>query len=246
MIPKTIHYCWLSDDPYPELIKKCIDSWMVYLTDYQFVLWDRQRSETINCEWVRQTIAKKKYAFAADYIRIYALSNYGGIYLDADVELLGSLDSFLKHNFFIGFEYNNDLEPAIFGTVAGHSWLTCLLNYYQNRSFIKKDGTIDTKPLPTIFNETALQYGFKANGKMQYINNKDIVVFPCEFFSPKNIYFKKVKTTSNTVSVHHFDGSWLIKNKKHMIKHIFHQLLYIIGGKTFHYRFTQIIRKIIQ
>ena len=193
---------------------------------------------------LKQTIAEKKYAFATDYIRIYALCHYGGVYLDADVELVATLNPFLRHSFFIGFEYSNDLEPAIFGAVPQHPWLIYLLNYYQNRSFIKNDGTLDTKPLPVIFNETALQYGLKSNGKMQYINNENIAIYPCEFFSPKNIYFKQVKITKNTIAVHHFDGSWVHKNGKYLLKQFFHQLLYRLGGKKLHFNFTQIIRKI--
>ena len=88
MIPKIIHYCWLSGDPYPELISKCIQSWKVYLPDYQFVLWDREKADAIDSKWLKEAIESKKYAFAADFIRIYALLKNGGIYLDADVEVV--------------------------------------------------------------------------------------------------------------------------------------------------------------
>lgn len=27
MIPKIIHYCWLSDDAMPDLVLRCINSW---------------------------------------------------------------------------------------------------------------------------------------------------------------------------------------------------------------------------
>ncbi len=245
MIPKTIHYCWLGSDPYPELIRNCIQSWKRYLPDYQFVLWDRMKVETIESEWLKQTIALRKYAFAADFIRIYAVSHYGGVYLDSDVELVASLNPFLNHDFFIGVEYNNDLEPAVFGAISGHLWLTDLLAYYQNRSFIKNDGTLDLKPLPTIFNETAaVRYRLKSNGKMRFINNEGLAIYPCEYFSPKNIYFKKIQKTGHTVAIHHFNGSWYKKTGKTIIKQIFHQLLYKLCGKLFHNQIIQVIRRI--
>lgn len=247
MIPKTIHYCWLSGDPYPELIQKCVDSWQTFLPNYQFVLWNQAKADLIESEWLRQTIASKKYAFAADFIRIYALSNFGGIYLDTDVELVAPLDQFLKHDFFIGLEYNNDLEPAVFGSIPNHPLLTELLSYYRDRSFNKSDGTQDTRPLPTIFNETAVRrYKFKTNGRMQYFNNEGIAIYPCEYFSPKNIYFKQIISSANTVAIHHFNGSWFQRNRKFLLKQFFHQTLYKIGGKSFHNQIIHTIRKISQ
>ena len=31
MIPKVIHYCWLSGDPIPEKLQRCLDSWKKFL-----------------------------------------------------------------------------------------------------------------------------------------------------------------------------------------------------------------------
>ena len=95
MIPKIIHYCWLSDDKFPTQIQKCIDTWKVILPDYEFKLWD---TTTLNLEdyiWIKQAFETKKYAFAADYIRLYAVYHYGGIYLDTDVEVLKSFNNLL-------------------------------------------------------------------------------------------------------------------------------------------------------
>ena len=43
MIPKIIHYCWLSNDPIPAKLKKCMDSWKKQLPDYEFMLWNFDR-----------------------------------------------------------------------------------------------------------------------------------------------------------------------------------------------------------
>ena len=88
MIPKVIHYCWLSDDPMPEESIRYIESWKKILTDYEFVLWDKNRFDIESVLWVKEAYYQKKYAFAADYIRLYAVYNYGGIYLDTDVEVV--------------------------------------------------------------------------------------------------------------------------------------------------------------
>lgn len=268
MIPKKIHYCWISGDPYPEQIRNCVQSWKKYLPDYEFILWDANRVKkefqsfrvsdktdenynklyegvTDGNLWLKQTITLKKYAFAADFIRIYSLLKYGGVYLDADVELVNSLDPFLSHDFFIGVEYNNDLEPAVFGAVPGHPWLKDLLKYYNGRSFIKEDGLLDIRTLPNIFNETAyLRYGFRSNGEMQYIQDEGVVIYSNDYFSPKNIHSKKIKRTINTVAIHHFESTWFQKDMKYILKQIFHQILFGLGGKSFHNQFIQFIRRV--
>ena len=53
MIPKIIHLCWLSGDPFPEDIQRCIDSWKAILPEYEVWLWgklpvDRKCYEGLN------------------------------------------------------------------------------------------------------------------------------------------------------------------------------------------------------
>src|SRR5690606_40794226 len=101
MIPKKIHFCWLSGDEYPDLIKKCVNTWKEKLPDYEFILWDTNRFDLDSNIWVKQAFETKKYAFAADYIRLYAVYNYGGIYLDTDVEVIKSFEDLLDLPYFI-------------------------------------------------------------------------------------------------------------------------------------------------
>ena len=84
MIPKIIHYTWFSGDEYPEKIKKCIDSWHRFMPDYEFRLWDMKSIENIDSPFLKEAIKMKKWAYAADMVRCYAVYNFGGIYLDTD------------------------------------------------------------------------------------------------------------------------------------------------------------------
>lgn len=244
MIPKTIHYCWISGEPYPPKIDNCIKSWKRNLSNYEFVRWDKQRIAGLKNVWLKQALENKKYAFAADFIRIYALCNFGGIYLDADVEVVSSLDPFLKHKMFIGLDYNNYFEPAIFGSTVDHPFLQNLLGYYENRPFIKADGKFDMRPLPVIFGELAhRKYHFKESNKFQYLADDEVAIYPFDFFSPKSEHFDRIKTTGNTVSIHHFEGSWVDKNTRYKIKKAIHQLL-LSGGRNFHNKVVKLIRGI--
>lgn len=224
-------------------MQHCRTSWKQWLPEYEWILWDKQKIEGIENTWLKQTVETGHYAFATDFIRIYALHTFGGIYLDADAEVIGSFDPFLQHRFFIGFEFNGDLEPAVFGSVPGHPLLKELLDYYQHKNFVKANRAYDLRPLPFIFNEKAAIFGFKQDGLRQTLK-EDIQVYPCEYFSPKNLYFKKFKTSPETVTIHYLESSWVDKGWKHRCKIIFHQLLYTIGGKRLHAEAIMLIRRL--
>ena len=131
MIPKIIHLCWLSGDPYPPKIAKCLETWKKHLSDYEVILWDTNRFDLNSSIWVRQAFEKKKYAFAADYIRFYALYHFGGIYLDSDVEVLRSFNDLLDLPYFMGVEKAQTPEAAIIGAEKGCDWIKMCLDYYQ-------------------------------------------------------------------------------------------------------------------
>ena len=104
MIPKIIHYSWISGDPYPEKIQRCIDSWKEKLPDYQFINWNRDTFDFNSCRWLKEAYEDQNYAYCSDYLRIYAVYNYGGIWLDTDVEVLRSFNDLLDLPYFFGVE----------------------------------------------------------------------------------------------------------------------------------------------
>lgn len=216
MIPKIIHYCWLSGDAYPEDIVLCIKSWKEKLPDYEIVLWDTNRFDINQSVWVKEAYENKKYAFAADYIRIYALYNYGGIYLDSDVEVLKSFDNLLHLPYFIGKENTpSGIEAATMGFEKGNPLLKLMLDYYESRHFEIGIGKFATKPLPFIIREcidTNFKYISIKNVNEFDISKKHISVLPVDYFSPKSWNTGEIHTTENTYSIHHFSGSW-VKHK---------------------------------
>ena len=92
MIPKKIHYCWFSGEDFPEEIRKCMESWARMLPDYELVLWDAEKAYSTGIPWVRDALEQRRWAFASDAVRLYALYSQGGIYLDTDVDALKLLN----------------------------------------------------------------------------------------------------------------------------------------------------------
>lgn len=213
MIPKIIHYCWLSGDPIPVPLQKYMKSWKTYLPEYEFWLWNFDRFDINSSVWVQEAFQAKKYAFAADYIRCYALYNYGGIYLDMDVEVLKPFDDLLDLPYFIGMEDSAAaIEAAIMGAQKGHPLFQKTMEYYTNRHFVKSDGNYDTRPLPQIMRQIIdenFQYT-KILSMSDFARGsyRNICLFPQDYFSPKSYKTKKIHLTENTYTIHHFVAGW--------------------------------------
>ena len=221
MIPKIIHLCWLSGDPYPRKIQKCLDSWDKYLKDYEIVLWDTNRFDLKSSIWVKQAFENRKYAFAADYIRFYALFHFGGIYLDSDVEVLKDFDDLLDLPYFIGAEKAQTPEAAVIGAEKGCDWIKQCLDYYNNRSFINENGEFDIRKLPEIMVEQIKQ--LKPIRVLSLQESKDIrkmdmqrevLEFNDAFFSPKVFDSREVEITPYTYVIHHYQNSWFSPKAK--------------------------------
>lgn len=213
MIPKIIHYCWLSGDSIPHKLQKCMDSWKKYLPDYKFMLWDLNRFNIDQSIWVKQAFEAKKYAFAADYIRLYAIYNYGGIYMDMDVEVVKSFDDLLCYPCLLGMESKEGIEAGIFGATIYNSYINNCLKHYTNREFILGENLFDLRPLPTIMLEVAKKnYNIinrRGNELLGFYNQNDLYVFQFEYLTAKDFKTGEIKATNNTYSIHHFAGSWL-------------------------------------
>ena len=196
MIPKKLHYCWFSGEPFPEDIKRCIDSWKKFLPDFEWIKWDAEMALATNIPWVQQAIEQKRWAFAADAVRLYALYTEGGIYLDTDVEVLQSFDELLKQPYLFGYENGSRrIEAATMGCEAGFAPVKAALDFYQKKDFNYSEDQVDQLVLPNILHEAFKDFG-------------DLQVMPESVFSPKSFIDGKIRNTTETYSIHHFSSAW--------------------------------------
>lgn len=207
MIPKKIHYCWFGGNPKPKLAEKCIKSWKKYCPDYELVEWNETTFDIDSAPlFVRQAFESKKWAFITDYVRLWAMYNYGGIYMDTDVEVVKPLDRFLSEKAFSGFESSNYVPTGIMASEKDNPVIGELLSYYDDRPFIV-GGEMCCKPNTEIITEYFLSKGLKTNNQLQTIDG--FTLFPNDFFCPKSINDGIIRKTENTYCIHHFDASWL-------------------------------------
>lgn len=213
-IPKKIHYCWFGKNELPDFAKRCIESWEKYCPNYEIIRWDETNYDVTKNEYMYQAYKDKKWAFVSDYARVDIIYNYGGIYLDTDVEIIKSFGPLLYEKAFCGFESMNYVAFGLgFGSEKGNSIIKEILDLYND---LKWDGGKIACP---IYQTRIL----KENGlidKNSFQRLKDITVLPAECLSGKSIATRQINITSNTFSIHHFAASWYehTKEEKEFLK----------------------------
>jgi hypothetical protein len=231
MIPKKLHYCWLSGEAMPEALQRCLDSWREVMPDYTLVKWDCARFDIESNTFALEAFRARKWAFAADYIRLFALHTEGGIYLDSDVLVKKRFDNFLDCGFFASLEYHHQfvaqqrtldllnpdgssrrphtpkpgigIEAAVLGGVAGHPYLRDCLDYYKDRHFaLEGGGYYDKVIAPDILAMVAEKYGFRYRNERQELRDNMLVL-------PTEVFASGIKqATSRSYAIHYGAGSW--------------------------------------
>lgn len=196
-IPKLIHFCWLSGDERPLKVEQCLASWQRHLEDYEIAIWDHESFDIGSVPFVEEACVANRWAYAADYIRLWALYHYGGIYLDSDVYVHQSLDPFLKHRVFSSVEFHTQMfyddlkrkdklddmagmgiEAAVIGAEAGHPFIKACLDRYKGLHFSDRPGFMADVMLPRIMTGVAVErFGYRFDPVYQELKEKKGLCF---------------------------------------------------------------------
>ena len=245
MIPKIIHYCWFSEDPFPPKIAKCITSWKKHMPDYQIKRWSAKNFDINSIKLVHEAYEAKKWAFATDYIRLYALYNEGGIYLDSDILLHQSIEPFLKSDYVSAIEFHPidkkaykqsvssdykrkesvscvdgvGLQAAFMASIPNHPFVEKCLIHYENISLSE---IIERNLLaPTMQALTAEPFGFLYKNEEQHLSNS-ITLYPTSIIG-QNAY-----ETKGRIATHLCAGSWESSPLKHRIINLLNNRWHIL------------------
>lgn len=237
-IPKKIHWCWLSGDPLPKNIQECVNSWKRVMPDYEFVLWDMNRFNIHSVKFVEDACTARKWAFAADYIRLYALYTEGGIYLDADVMVYRRFDDLLDCAMFSGVvalpanirPSNNTLlsldwylEAEMIGAEKNHPFIKTCLEYYETKIFQKNEqGKVLCETIPDAITRIAYeQFGLNLKASIQQVQKLDtgIVIYP-----PTVLGITWYAVNMKTYAAHLCMDSWGKAKQKSSLKRLYEQL----------------------
>lgn len=205
MIPKRINYIWLGEKRKNNLSNICINSWKEILSDYEIIEWNEKNLDLeLLCEnnrFLAECRKRKLWAFMADYLRLYILYNYGGIYLDIDVQVIKVFDEFLDNRIFIGCEYFSQDGTAkqvhgtgIIGCEPGNEIIKKCLEFYDKQIWEQ-----NVYIIPEIFTIV-----FEKESADKYR------IYPADYFAPydyrKEFQYECIKP--ETHAIHWFDNSW--------------------------------------
>ncbi len=247
-IPKIIHYCWFGGNEKPPLVLKCIESWRKYMPEYELIEWNEHNFISDN-NYMQEALNEKKYAFASDYARLKIIYDFGGVYLDTDVELLKPLHILLENKGFIGFEKKSQINTGLGFAAEKHNMaVKLMLDEYENLNFIV-NGKLDLTPCPIRNTKALKKLGLILNNELQDLNH--IMVYPTSYFCPIDYDSGNIYITNNTFSIHHYGYSWadseslkLLKVKRKIFKYVhkpYAQLVFNIYNKI--YRFFRMVKK---
>jgi len=228
MIPRIIHYCWFGRGELPPIAKRCISSWKTHMPDCEIKEWNEDNFDVNIIKYTEEAYKHKKYAFVSDFARFYILKQWGGIYLDVDVELLRPLDDLMDYKTVLGFESIGRVNPGLILASEPDTWfLKDMINLYKNLSFIDDKGRMNLTTIVTYTTELLKSKGLKEENVKQKVY--EVTILPTDYFCPIDITTNELIITKNTYSIHHFTSSWISKwgkFKKTIRK--------IIGGKIYY------------
>lgn len=223
MIPKIIHYCWFGKNPLPESAKKCIESWKKYCPDFEIMEHNEDNYDISKHPYMKEAYDAQKWAFVSDVARLDVLYNYGGVYLDVDVELLCPISHMLTGAGFMGFEDMKQVASGLGMAAEQYSEIVkLLLSDYDGLHFINENGDMDLTPCPVRNTQKLLEIGLIPDGSFQQI--KDFTFYPRTVLAPMEYTSGRLKfKTKDTVSIHHYAASWQPKSfhKEKQINYIF-------------------------
>ena len=201
MIPLKVHFIWLGNNKLDKQSLICINSAKNVLNNYKITIWndkslDLERISKQN-RFLRECVKRKLWAFVSDYLRLYVLYKYGGIYLDTDVQVIKPFSNeMLSTSFFIGKEAGNYIGTGVIGAEKGNAVIKKLLDFYNDKIW-----SVKYYINPIIFKNVL------GNLNTQQINMK---IYPQVYFSPyspnSNDIF--VNITDKTYCIHWYNANW--------------------------------------
>lgn len=227
---RIIHYCWFGKNKLPEHASRVIESWRRYAPDYEIRCWNENNFDVNGHPFTKAAYESGKMAFVSDYVRFWAVYNYGGIYMDLGSELIRDIDDLTSL-----YECISAIEKSTC-TVNSGLLLACkehdsfvgeMLNRYDDLQYVNSDSFRISHTVNEMFTELLEEKGFERRDKTQYIDKW--IILSSDYFNPVygvgGYHIKK-----NTYSIHRYTASWREPKEKYK-DYMTHHFAYFFGNR---------------
>lgn len=234
MIPKILHQTWKTGQ-IPEEFEAYVESWITQNPGWKRILWtDRALLDFVAANYPDFLPVYASYqngVMRADAARYMLLHHYGGVYADLDCECLKSFDEITTEDRIVVCKEPKSHEAAqadwrglpyfLFnGTLAspkGHPFWLHLLDYLKRGASIQRDVLDITGPC------------ILTSAQLSYENQKAFAIHSESLFAPVDSDGVG-QILPNTLSVHHWAGTWWNPMPKEttvsVLKTLFYKLKY--------------------
>lgn len=197
-IPHIVHYCWYGGNSMNHILRKCVESFpKIFSVEGKIMKWDESNTPLDNSDYVHFLFNEKKWGFFSDYLRLKALYEFGGIYLDTDILIKKAIpDSFYQADLIFGYAYDDVVGTAFIMVKPHHPFIKYLLNEFESfqlgKLFVSNE----------YFTEDLMSYypNFRIDGKFREFA-------PNCFIYPR-WYFDSVSYHRLGYTIHEGMGSW--------------------------------------
>lgn len=238
---RILHRIYFGFDGKPDPYGMYLKTWTEKLPNFKIMHWDANNLPLDACYFAKKMYELRDHAFLSDYFRWWVLREHGGVYLDADIEIInGELFTQLvdelavsdKHHSFLG------IDNKAGGWYTGHS-VACrrysplskfMCEAYEGLGHIsiwrRKIFYFMSPQLTSLY---FAHSGHNVDG-MGTTPNLDVPIihfgvkiYPQDYFSPLTPVmqngigtFEINAHTENTVVCHHFSCSWHDQNSPYI------------------------------
>jgi hypothetical protein len=206
LIPKIFHRVWLGSNPMPEHFVAYGEGWLRLHPGWEMRTWTDENLPSIRYPHFMDP--KYSASMRSDMLRYELLSQFGGVYLDTDMEPRKSIEPLLDGvTMFAGEEGEGVLCTAIMGSIAGEPFWEHVLAEFPSIVIVHNGNSAQTGPW--LFTRHA-----------RYCDR--FKKFPEPYFYPYSWRDKSRRDDPfpDSYAVHRWDGSWMSPDaeKERLIK----------------------------
>lgn len=196
LIPKIFHRIWLGPNPMPQEFVEYGESFKRLHPDWKFELWTSLRLPSL----INRSLFDRGWHWSekSDIVRYEVLDQFGGFYVDTDVECVKSFNDLLQWEFICGQQPPDYISTAIMGCEP-HNLITSTI----------------IKEFPASFKERPNDYMRRSVDILQrtislHRHKLNLQVEPPSTFFPYNWneMHRKGERFPDAHAIHHWAGSW--------------------------------------